>query len=98
MDRIKKIEEIKVRGDMLLVEIIEKKSIILMPEEGEGKEWEYLVVLVKGKDVTDVNIGDIILSADRGIQVFPKKIKDKKLGIIGRNGCSIIVDPNNFAE
>ena len=98
MERIKKLEEIIVKPDELLVEVIsnKKESLIITLEESDKEvgDWDHLIVLAKGKDVTDVDVGDIIVICTGSPQGL--KVEDKTLGLIRRYFCSIIVKPDNF--
>lgn len=102
MERVIDLSKVKVKPDEVLVEVIqkEKKSLIISLDEDKGKDtfWDHLIILAKGKNVDDVEVGDIILKTDIGTKVlaFEEKIQGKMLGIIRRYFCAIIVSPDNF--
>jgi hypothetical protein len=95
MDRIKDITKIKLPDDALLMEVVKKdKGIILIGKENEI-DYDYLVIIGKGKIVDDYNIGDIVLrtvlSSVEGLE-----IKGKAYAICRRHAVKIAVDPYNF--
>ena len=96
MERIQRIQDVKVRGDMLLCELIEKKEgMIILPDEIKSKNnLDYLVIIAKGKHIDDVEIGDIILDVDANLKGY--EINGKKYILIARHLCSIIVGADNF--
>lgn len=97
MDRVKDVSKIKVRSDMLLVEIFEKpKSLILTPDtvNEKGVSWDYSIVIAKGSKIEDVEIGDVILSYTGGAHVF--EVRDKSYSQLMRHLCDVIVSADNF--
>lgn len=95
MDRIKDFNKVKPRPDMLYCEVIEKKSKsgLFLPEDGKTG-WDYLRVLSVGNKIEDVQVGDIVLQTDAGVQIADVGVK--KYGIIARHLCSVIVSPDNI--
>ena len=98
MDRIKRIEDVVVRGDMLLCEVIEvkQKSGLYLPDSvKDTKEGiDHMIVIGMGESITDVKAGDIVLMLQGSVTTFP--YKDKIYGYVQRYNCSIIVDKDNF--
>jgi len=95
MNRIKDLNKVKPRPDMLYCEVIEKRlaSGLFLPDDGKTG-WDYLRVLAVGTKIEDVTIGDIVLQADGAVQ--STMIKNKKYGVISRSLCSVIVSPDNI--
>lgn len=97
MERIKNINEVTVRGDQLWCEVVrkEKKSLIIKPQETGKDNVDYFIVVSKGKDITDVEAGDIILDVS-----IPNLIiytyKGKEYSRLTRNFCDIIIKKENF--
>jgi co-chaperonin GroES (HSP10) len=95
MNRIKDLNKVKTRPDMLYCEVIEKRlaSGLFLPDDGKTG-WDYLIILAKGSKVEDAEVGDIVLQADGAVQTT--EIKGKKYGVIARHLCSVIVSPDNI--
>lgn len=95
MNRIKDLNKVKTRPDMLYCEVIEKRlaSGLFLPEDGKTG-WDYLRVLSVGNKIEDVQVGDIVLQADGAVQ--NTTINSKKYGVIARHLCSVIVSPDNI--
>ena len=101
MERVKNLNEIKVRGDMLLVECFEaSRSGIIIPASAgnDAASIDYMKVLVVGNKIDDVNVGDIVIDTDTGLKVSEYTINDKKrlLAVVQRHVCRFIVSPDNF--
>lgn len=60
MDRVKTIESFILQGEDVLLEIIEKKTSVILMADDKGPEADYLVIVNKG-DRVNYNIGDIVL-------------------------------------
>ena len=60
MDRVKTIESFILQGEDVLLEIIEKKTSVILMTDDKGPEPDYLVIANKGNRV-NYNIGDIVL-------------------------------------
>ena len=61
MERIKRLEEIIIQDDMILMEIVEEKSSIIKPgeEDGKIKSIDYGIVVKVGETVHKF---DVVLS------------------------------------
>lgn len=96
--KIKDVSKVIVRGDMLLCEVFEKKTLsgLILPEANKSLNVEKMVVISKGKDIVDVEVGDIVLHADGKLATFD--IEGKSYTNIPRYICTMIVRPDNFEE
>lgn len=96
MNRVKNLSEVIVRGDMLFCEYIEtKQTSLIILDTKEGKDGNgYFRIVAKGNNINDVEIGDLVLEYDGGIQMYP--VHDKKYCILVRHLAPIIVHPDNL--
>ena len=60
MDRVKAIESFILQGEDVLLEVIEKKTSVILMADDKGPEADYLVIVNKG-DRVNYNVGDIVL-------------------------------------
>ena len=60
MDRVKTIESFILQGEDVLLEVIEKKTSVILMADDKGPEADYLVIVNKG-DRVNYNVGDIVL-------------------------------------
>jgi len=94
---IKDFSKVTVRGDMLLCEVFEKKSksgLILPDTMDNSTSIEKMVVIAKGKNIDDVEIGDIVINVDGGLAIF--ELGDRKWAIVARHLCPIITKEDNL--
>ena len=107
MDRIKDLSKVVVRGDTLFAEIFgeperKTKGGIYLPDntiESKQDSFDYMEVIVVGKDITDVEVGDIILDVAKGnvdTYIIGEKPNQKKYGKIARFRAEIVLKPDNF--
>ena len=59
MDRVKTIESFILQGEDVLLEVIEKKTSVILMADDKGPEPDYLVIVNKGERV-NCNVGDIV--------------------------------------
>lgn len=96
MDRIKKIEDVILRNDMVLARLYEKGSGMIITNvlsDDKPSEFDYCVVVSKGANVSNVDIGDIIM---KGIPMGGFSHRDIKYGVFTNNNINLAVKPDNF--
>ena len=94
MNRIKNVKELRLQKDYVLLEVNLKSSIIIKPED-KGVEFDYCKVLKIGKDVDNVEVGDIVL------EVLSGTYHDFKIGtqlylLCRAVGLKIVMPESNF--
>ena len=99
MERIKKLNETIVRGDMLFCKMHTlggKKSSIIMPDgvETPTESIDYMEVIAVGKNINDVIEGDIVVYASTSGKGFT--IKGESYTNVVRHLCEVIVHKDNF--
>ena len=97
MERIKKLEDIILKTDAILGEIVEiKKSGIILPGiENSGDMLDHIKIVAVGSKIEDLKPGDYVLdmiSADLPVYV----INGTKYGLIYRGNVRIAVKSDNF--
>jgi len=97
MERIKKLEEVILRPDALLVEIIEIKpsSIKLLGIEDSKDALDYMVVVAVGSGVDDYQKGDYVLDM-APVELGVYSIDGKKYALLYRGNIRIGVKKDNF--
>lgn len=97
MERIKNIDEVILRPDAVLAEVIEIKSsgLILPGVEKSADSLDYMVIVAKGSKVEDYEIGDYILDMPH-MDIGIYEISGKKYTIIHRNDIRLGVKKDNF--
>lgn len=94
MHRIKRIEEVIIQPDVVLLEVVLKpKKVILLAEE--TTDYDYLKVIKVGESVTRYEVGDIVLDIPATV-AHGFKIGDKAYIRIVQNHILTAVKPNNF--
>ena len=96
--KIKDVTKIIVRGDMLLCEVFEKKNLsgLILPEANKSLNIDKMTIVAKGKDILDVEVGDIVLHADGKLSTFD--VEGRSFTNIPRYICTMIVKPDNYEE
>lgn len=100
MEKIKDVTKIIIPEGSVLVEVIHPKRVILTPDGTEDQD-SYLKVLVVGKSVNDIEVGDICVKSTSGIYVYSAnegKSNEKRYAVIYRSSMSIVVKPDNFID
>lgn len=98
MEKIKDISKVIIPDGSCLVEVIKPKRMIITPD-GTDDQDAYMKVLVVGKEVKDIEIGDLCLKYAGGIYVFAAnegKPDEKDYAVLWRSGMNIVVKPDNF--
>lgn len=104
MERIKKVEEIKLLPSFVLVEIFDKretKSGIILPENSKDV-MRHGIIISKGKEVpTEYAVGDIVLDYNnQGATMYlreePDKNSSRKFMICAAYALKLVIDPSNF--
>ena len=98
MEKIKDVNKVIIPEGTLFVEIIHPKRLILSPDGTEDAD-SFLRVLVVGKGVDDMEVGDIIVKAGMGIYVYMAnegKSDEKRYAVVYRSSVNIAVKPDNF--
>lgn len=94
MHRIKRIEDVIIQPDVVLLEVILKpKKVILLAEE--TSDYDYLKVVKIGKDVTRYEVGDIVLDIPAQV-AHGFKVGEKAYIRIVQNHILVAVKPDNF--
>jgi len=95
MDRIKKIEDVILRNDMVLAKLQERGLGLIIQNVADDKtsEFDYCVVVAKGSNVNTVDIGDIIM---KGTPMGGFNHRDVKYGVFTMNNINLAVRPDNF--
>lgn len=101
MNRIKNIEEVIIGGGEVLVELIEKsrKSGIVLPESSmsDSQNSDYGIVVAVGSEVTDIEVGDIVLKT-RNSEAPGYDYNGKALLMFNRYNIAIAIKPANFED
>ena len=98
MERIKRIEELVLQENYLLLELVVKKSLIIKPNgKTDDPELDFAKVIAKHPNVTDIEVGDIVVKAGHmiGFEVGEDD-EQKDYAIIPRVSCLVTVKPDNF--
>ena len=99
MDRVKKIEEVILAPTDVLVEIVEQatKSGIILPDDSIADEasLSYGLVVAKGEQVVDLEVGDIVLKT-RTDKAAGYERKGKDLILVPRYNIAIAIKRENF--
>ena len=96
MERVKKIEEIKISEGYVLIKLHMKNSLILVPDmkqEDGGPQLDYAEVLSTGPKVDDITIGDIVLGFGNA-NTFDWH--GSKYAIVARMMIRFFIKPDNF--
>lgn len=99
MERIKNLNEVILRPDAILAEIVEVKAKhIILPGAEESKDsLDYMKVVAVGAKVDDLEKGDYILDmtpTDIGMYL----VEGVKYGLVYRNNIRVAVKEDNFNE
>jgi hypothetical protein len=98
MERIKKIEELRVSEGYLLLKLYMKKNLIVAPDSPKREQpadLDYAGALVVGSHITDIKEGDIVLGFQHG-DTF--KWKEEMYAIVPRMGIKFFIKPENFTN
>ena len=101
MERIKKIEEIKLSTGYVLLKIKLRSSVIITPESGNGPQVDYAEVISVGPIMPDsilvanANPGDIVLDF-KSAETFTWH--SEKYAIVPRMNIRFLIDPSNFTH
>jgi len=99
MDRIKDLTKVILQSDQVLMKMLMKQgSKIIMPDANGDSEkskynLDYCVVIHKGVAVSNVEIGDIVLTFSKGIEYT---LKGEKYLRCSCHAIEIAVKPDNF--
>ena len=95
MERIKKINELKMYQGSVLIKIHLKESLIVSPTEDNTLKplVNYAEVIAKTEDIKDLEVGDIILDF-RTTEGFTWK--DDKYSVVPRMNIKLAVSRSNF--
>jgi hypothetical protein len=95
MERVKDLSKIKMANGYVLIEVIMKKSSILSPDPKSTLKpmADYAIVAALSPDITDLNVGDIVLDF-RSTEGFT--FNKKNFAMIPRMNVKIAVTPENF--
>jgi hypothetical protein len=95
MERVKDISKIKVSAGYVLIKIKVKDSLIVTPDSKQkgGPQVDYAEVITYGRDIEDVNIGDIVIdfSTTQGFNY-----NGEQYGLVPRMGIKFLVERDNF--
>lgn len=100
MERIKNLNEVILRPDALLAEIVEikaKHNLILPGAEESKDSLDFMRVVAVGAKVEDISTGDYILDmtpTDIGMYI----VDGVKYGLVYRNNIRVAVKEDNFEE
>ena len=94
MDRIKDVKQLRLQKDYVLLEVNLKKSVIIKPDD-KGVEFDYCKVIKIGKDVDNVEIGDIVLEVLQGTY-HDFKIGTQLYLLVRAVGIKIAMPESNF--
>ena len=97
MERIKRLDEIIIQDDMILMEIVEEKSSIIKPgeEDGKIKSIDYGIVVKVGETVHKFDVGDIVMKCNLE-RAGGFSWKGKKYALLNAFSVSLAVKPENF--
>lgn len=95
MDRIKKIEDVILRNDMVLTRLHEKGLglIITNVAESNNSDFDYCTVVAKGSNVANVEVGDIIM---KGTPMGGFNHRDVRYAVFTASNINLAVKPDNF--
>jgi hypothetical protein len=94
MDRIKDVKQLRLQKDYTLLEVKLKKSVIIKPDD-KGVEFDYCKVIKIGKDVDNVEVGDIVLEVLQGTY-HDFKIGTQLYLLVRAVGIKIATPESNF--
>ena len=105
MERIKKVEEIKLLPAFVLMEIIDKRktaSGIILPENSENV-IRHGIIISKGREVPEeYQIGDIVLDYNvQGVRMYRREDKngeEQKYVICPAYSLLVVITPDNFDD
>jgi hypothetical protein len=97
MERINKLEEIILRPDAILGEIVERESNIILPGADEsGTSIDYMKVICVGEKVDDIKPGDYILDMSQSSNIGVYGINGVSYGYVYRGNIRVAVKKENF--
>jgi hypothetical protein len=100
MEKIKKLDDVILAGDMMLGELKKPKRYIVAPD-GSKDEDSYIVILKVGPSVIDLTVNDIVIKYAGTMTGFPLKDSNgitKELVMMSRYSVLIAVKPDNFID
>jgi len=98
MEKIKDVTKVVIPDGSVFVEICHPKRVILTPD-GTSDQDSYLKVLVVGKQIDDIEVGDICVKCGMGIYVYVAnegKSNEKRYAVVYRSSMNIVVKADNF--
>lgn len=94
--RIKRVEDLVIREDMILMLIVAPKTKIILQGKNPDTNFDYGIAVVVGKSIKDVEKGDIIYSIPPNAPVTQFAFHEKDYLLIQRHHCTLIIKPDNF--
>lgn len=100
MEKVKDVTKVIIPEGTVFAEIFHPKRLVLSPDGTEDAD-SYLKVLVVGKSVDDIEVGDILLKCGMGIYVYVKdegKTTERRFAVVYRSSINIAVKADNFVS
>lgn len=97
MERIKDLSKVILRGDSVMCECFVKqtKGGIILAEDASGKPpLSHMIVIAKGKDVDDIEVGDLVINVSGNALFW--KLNGKDYAKFPRYNAEIVVKQDNF--
>lgn len=101
MDKIKDLSKVIIPEYSVLTEIVKPKRKIILPDGTEDDD-SYAVIIAKSKEVTDLEVGDIVIKYGGKLYGYTLKTpfsgEEKIYSIMNRGNINIAVKPDNFVN